>query len=105
MEPEEAPTNHEVLPMKKFLIIPALLAAFAAMPAAAHSNFSIGFNLAGPAYYAPPPAPVYYQPAPVYYRPAPVYYRPAPVTYYYPTAYYGGYWGPRYPHHRYGYWR
>ena len=71
-------------------ILAALLtgaALFGASAAQAGTHWSIGVSLPpvgvvvadSPRYYAPPPAPVYYEPAPVYYEPAPVVrYAPAP---------------------------
>jgi hypothetical protein len=92
--------------MKKLLITLGIIAAVA-VPAAAFAQpgLSIGVNLGGPVYSAPPPV-VYEQPAPVYTPPAVVYGQPGYV--YGPTAvypgYYGyhGYYGPHYYHH-YGY--
>lgn len=67
-------------------VFAATAALLGAASAQAGTHWSIGVSLpaagvvvSNGGYYAPAPAPVYYEPAPVYYQPAPVVrYAPAP---------------------------
>lgn len=74
--------------------------------AQARDSFSLGINIGGYPYYAPPPVVRYYPAQPVVYYREPIYYSQpvyysAPAAYYYPqTSFnYYSYGGDRY-HHR-----
>lgn len=81
--------------MKRILTAAALMAAMAIPATAFAGHVSVGINIGGPGYYAPPPVVYAAPPAYTYAPPPPVVYAAPPVIYGPPVVGYRPYY-----HHR-----